>query len=158
MGVNPYSRFLGKMFRLTAKERKLMRINAQMKVMAVTVGLAALVGCSHDPNRSAGRALDDRLVSSKVNSGLKDSPVYKFPQVRVSTYNGIVQLSGFVHSDQQKSEAAQVAKNVPGVAQVINNISVLPPEAIGSTHPPTTRTSGSDTNSTYRTSEPDIRK
>jgi hypothetical protein len=135
-----------------------MRINAHMRVVAVAIGLGVLVGCSHDPNRSAGRALDDRLVASKVSSGLKDSPVYKFPQVHVSAYNGIVQLSGFVYSDQQKSEAAQVAKNVPGVAQVINNISVLPPEAIGSTHPPTTRTSGSDTNSTYRTSEPDIRK
>ena len=133
-------------------------MNAQMKIIAAAVGLAALVGCSSDPNRSAGRALDDRLVSSKINSGLKDSPVYKFPQVRVSTYNGIVQLSGFVHSDQQKAAAANLAKNVPGVTQVINNISVLPAEAIGSTRAQSTHATGSDANSTYRTTEPDIRK
>src|SRR6185436_2056092 len=89
----------------------------------------ALVGCVYygkDSDRTTGRVIDDRNVTSRVTSVLDDSPVYKFPNVRVSTYNGVVQLSGFVIKDEQKIEAAELARRVPGVTEVINNISLAP--------------------------------
>ena len=94
-----------------------------------------LVGCAYDtssdPNRTTGRAIDDRNINARVAGALKDSPVYKFPHVRVSTFNGVVQLSGFVVKDEQKGEAAELARRVPGVTEVINNISLAPVGAPG---------------------------
>ena len=45
-------------------------------------------------------------------------------EVKVETLNGMVQLSGFVNSQEEKSRAEQIARNVQGVQNVKNNISV----------------------------------
>lgn len=87
----------------------------------VTTGLTT--GC-HTEGRSAGTYIDDRLVSSKVKGALNDSPIYKYPNVDVSTFNGTVQLNGFVESAAQKDQAAQVASQVQGVKQLVNNITI----------------------------------
>ena|SRR5437870_3431120 len=111
-----------------------------MKNRNLLIGIAPLVatliftGCESDQDRTVGRVLDDRGVAHKVRSALNNSPVYKFPHVRVTAYNGAVQLSGFVYKDEQKAEATDLAKRVPGVTEVINNISLAPP-AMGSTGP-----------------------
>lgn len=136
----------------------------KFRLFTVCVALAAVVGCASDPSRTAGQRLDDRLTTGKIADALEDSPVYKFPHVNVTTYHGVVQLSGFVHSPEQKQAATHVAQNTPGVAQVINNISVLSPEAMGATRAPRTQTYGSErnvttrTNDTQRVRESEIRK
>jgi hypothetical protein len=85
-----------------------------------------LTACTSDHDRTAGRVLDDHRISSRVQSELNHSPVYKFPHVKVSAYNGAVQLNGFVNREEQKTEATELAKRVPGVTEVINNISMAP--------------------------------
>ena len=90
--------------------------------------MLALTGCEmmhHDTgDRTAGRALDDRTITENVKSDLNREPVYKFTDVDVKTFDGVVQLSGFVNTDGQKRRAGEIAQNVPGVAQVQNNISL----------------------------------
>src|SRR5438067_2518925 len=86
-----------------------------------------VTGCISDYDRSTGRVMDDRGIAWKVKSALNGSPVYKFPHVAVNTYNGVVQLSGFVYKEEQKAEATELAKRVPGVTEVINNVSLAPP-------------------------------
>jgi hyperosmotically inducible periplasmic protein len=44
----------------------------------------------------------------------------------VTTYRGVVQLSGFVDSEAEKSQAAQVARNVQGVETLHNDLRVKP--------------------------------
>ena len=65
-------------------------------------------------------------MNSKVQDALEESPVYKFDEVRVMTYGGVVQLSGFVNTQDQKAKAAELARRVEGVHEVINNISLKP--------------------------------
>ena len=94
-------------------------------------GLAAVLtmmgaGCSSTSDRSEGRQVDDRIVNSKVQDALEASPTYKFNEVRVMTFGGVVQLSGFVNTEDQKSKAADLARRVEGVHEVINNISLKP--------------------------------
>jgi osmotically-inducible protein OsmY len=111
---------------------------AKIRLQLVGAALAAsLIGCAYDndPNRSTGRVIDDKHITGRVADALKDSPVYKFPHVRVSTFNGVVQLSGFVVKDEQKSEAAELARHVPGVTEVINNISLAPIGQPGTVEP-----------------------
>ena len=118
--------------------------------LVVCAGLLAsvfgLTGCASDPQRSTGRRLDDSRITSKVKGALNSSPIYKFPYVKVATYNGVVQLSGFVNKDEQKAEATQIAKAVRGVDEVINNVS-LAPAAMGgvSGREPAGVTTGRDT-------------
>ena len=119
-------------------------------VMIAAVG-AGLLGCATDPYRSSGRVQDDRTVNSRVKDALKGSQVYKFPYVDVITYNGMVQLNGFVHTDEQKGVATELSRNIPGVREVMNNITIVPTEpAYGGTVDPKTgvRGSGSGSGST----------
>ena len=106
-----------------------MRINPKKLIFATALGAAlfgaGLTGC-HTEGRSAGTYIDDRLVSSKVKGALNDSPIYKYPNVDISTFNGTVQLNGFVDSQVQKDQAAQIASQVQGVKQLVNNITVQP--------------------------------
>jgi hyperosmotically inducible protein len=107
----------------------------QLRKSVLAGGLAAVLammwaGCSSTSDRTEGRQLDDRIVNSKVKDALEDSPVYKFPEVRAMTYGGVVQLSGFVDTQDQKARAAELARKIEGVREVINNIS-LKPTAVG---------------------------
>ena len=90
----------------------------------------ALTGCemmNHDSgDRTAGRALDDKTITATVQHDLNREPVYKFDGVEIKTYDGVVQLSGFVDTKEQKQRAGEVAKQAEGVTQVVNNITLKP--------------------------------
>lgn len=88
--------------------------------------LVAITGCQStgDGDRTAGRVLDDFTITQKVQDALDDAPVYKFDDIHVTTYRGVVQLSGWAGSDDQKGMAEQLAQKVPGVQNVINNIAI----------------------------------
>lgn len=104
-----------------------MKIN--LKSLGMPILLAAtlsVVGCrsTGEGGRTAGRVLDDDNITSRVETALQDAPTYKFDGVRVATYGGTVQLSGWVTTQDQKSAAEQIARNTQGNLKVINNISV----------------------------------
>ena len=95
--------------------------------------MLALTGCQminrhteETSGRTAGRTLDDKTITQSVKHDLSAEQVYKFNNVDVRTYNGIVQLSGFVQTDDQKRRAGEIAQRVDGVVQVENNISITP--------------------------------
>jgi osmotically-inducible protein OsmY len=94
-------------------------------LLPVVASLAT--GCLHprDSHRSQSQIADDTHLAKGVKSALNASPVYKFPYVRVATYNGVAQLSGFVVKGSQREEAGELARNVAGLKEVINNISIL---------------------------------
>jgi hyperosmotically inducible periplasmic protein len=82
-------------------------------------------GCAGTANeRSTGESIDDKATSMRVKSALSDDAIYKYPDVKVTTFKGRVQLSGFVDTKDQKSKAADLAKNASGVKEVENNITV----------------------------------
>lgn len=104
------------------------------KLILFTVAAMAAVGfvgcATHDHadrdshKRTTGRYIDDKMLVGKVKGALADSEVYKFPDVKVNTYNGTVQLTGFVDTAEQKTKAEAIARNVVGVAAVQNQISM----------------------------------
>ena len=68
--------------------------------------------------------VDDKSLTSQVKSALDNSPDYKFDEVNVTTYKGTVQLNGFVNTVDQKTKAGEIAQQVQGVQNVVNNITV----------------------------------
>ncbi len=76
--------------------------------------------------RSTGRVVEDTRITADVRDNLRKEPIYKFSDVHVQTFNGVVRLSGFVNSEDQKRRAGKLAQQTPGVTQVMNNISMKP--------------------------------
>jgi hyperosmotically inducible protein len=75
-------------------------------------------------DRTVGEAVDDTTLAASVKKALSSNTEYKFSDVKVSTMKGTVQLSGFVDTAAQKSAAGDVAKGIPNVKEVVNNITL----------------------------------
>lgn len=95
-------------------------------LLSIGSGLTLLpAGCAGTATReSTGEYVDDASITTKVKAEFVRDPVVKALDVKVETFKGVVQLSGFVDSPQEKSRAEQIARNVPGVQGVKNNISI----------------------------------
>lgn len=75
--------------------------------------------------RTAGAVVDDSVIAAKVKAQLADEAgLGAASAVNVEVNGGVVQLSGFVDSEDQKSRAGRVATNIDGVEQVRNDIEV----------------------------------
>ena len=74
--------------------------------------------------RAAAASSDDATTTTKVKAAFVKDPVVSAMDVKVDTFKGTVQLSGFVDTAEQKSRAEQIAAGVNGVAAVKNNITV----------------------------------
>lgn len=74
--------------------------------------------------KEVGRIVDDSTITAKVKANILKEEGFKGMQVSVETYNGVVQLSGFVNTKAQVQKAGQVAKAVEGVKSVKNNLIV----------------------------------
>jgi osmotically-inducible protein OsmY len=70
--------------------------------------------------------MQDEAITKQVKSELKSDPTYKFDDVDVQTFAGIVQLSGFVNIESQKQRAGQLAQSVQGAMEVKNMIAMKP--------------------------------
>jgi hyperosmotically inducible protein len=107
-------------------------MNTGIIKMAVILGVLAVASaCSSTRTQeSAGEAIDDSVLTSKVKVALIDDPVTKAGQINVETYRGVVQLGGFVDNSEQKEQATKVARSVTGVKEVRNDLRVsTKPEA-----------------------------
>lgn len=100
---------------------KIPRLLASLALVGLLAG--PVTGCSSTAtSESTGQYVDDAAISTKVRAQLigdKDLNVF---QIDVTTYKGIVQLSGFVNSAAIKARAGEVAAGVAGVKQVKNNL------------------------------------
>ncbi len=88
--------------------------------IAMTVGLL-LGGVA---SASAGRALDDTAITTKVKAELVGDKAVSALKVHVETYKGEVQLNGNVATEEQKAAAEADALKVEGVTKVVNNLTV----------------------------------
>jgi hyperosmotically inducible protein len=90
------------------------------------LGAAALSsGCAGSATQaSTGELIDDGATTAKVKAALVKDPVVKALEVKVETFKGVVQLSGFVTTEAEKLQAGRVAASVNGVSSVKNDIVV----------------------------------
>lgn len=74
--------------------------------------------------RTPGEYVDDATLTAKVKAKLIDNPATKARQINVDTYEGVVKLSGFVDSNEEKRLATEAARSVTGVKEVRNDLEV----------------------------------
>ena len=96
-----------------------------LPLMLLSVGAA---GCSvFSDQESTGQYVDSAAISTKVKTKLaSDGGMTLANQVKVETLKDVVQLSGFVPSDADRTKAEQIAWSVEGVRGVKNDIIVQP--------------------------------
>jgi osmotically-inducible protein OsmY len=88
-------------------------------LLTALMASSVMIGCSSTPTQQpAGEAVDDGVVTAKVKAALVADPVTKAHQITVETFKGTVQLSGFVESDEARTRALQLARDVDGVKKV----------------------------------------
>ena len=97
-----------------------------------------LVGCQTMTGRTAGRYIDDQTITAGVKSKLVADRLANLTRVNVTTQNGVVYLTGNVDSPDRAQRAAELARNVKGVRDVVNEIQVASATSPGvaSTPPP----------------------
>lgn len=74
--------------------------------------------------QAAGQAVDDSVLSTKVKAALASDRAVKARDIEVETRDGVVQLSGFVESEDARTAAVMRARSVDGVAEVRNDLSI----------------------------------
>jgi hyperosmotically inducible periplasmic protein len=107
------------------------------KIVAVSMTAAALAfagGCANNrdttdtsASRSATEFGGDAALTARVKTAIaSDSGIGNAANINVNTYRGVVQLNGFVDSQDKIQRAISAARNVDGVRNVENNLQVKP--------------------------------
>lgn len=91
--------------------------------LAVVLLVATLAACSGSPTReSTGEYIDDTAITTKVKAAFVQDKTVSASDIKVETFKGSVQLSGFADSPAEIEQAVRVASQVPGVKSVRNDI------------------------------------
>ena len=91
----------------------------------VAVGALTAGGCAVTSGQSSvGQYVDDATISTRVKARFAEDPGVSAMRLQVETMNGMVQLAGFASSQAEKDRAGQIARAVPDVREVRNNIIV----------------------------------
>ena len=87
------------------------------------LAVAGLMGCAATTkSESTGQYVDDTAITAKVKTAIFEQPTLKSAEINVETFKGVVQLSGFVRSQDNVNTAIMTAKNVHGVTSVKNDM------------------------------------
>ncbi|MGZ4963055.1 MAG: BON domain-containing protein [Limisphaerales bacterium] len=114
--------------------KKQIRMIMLVAVSMLGVGTLMTTGCKSSEGgstkRTTGTYVDDSSITAKIKSKMIGDSVVKAHEINVDTFQGNVQLNGFVDNAQQKQRAEEIARNTAGVVNVQNNLQ-LRPEAAG---------------------------
>jgi hyperosmotically inducible protein len=87
--------------------------------------LTTLLGCaSTSQQESTGEFIDDSVITTKVKAEIFKDASLKSSEINVESFKGVVQLSGFVNSQEDINKAAELARGVKGVTAVKNDMRV----------------------------------
>ena len=108
--------------------------------LSLAVAVSVTSGCSSiilattdgpiendDLDRSLGNFIDDQQIETVTIVNIKHlSDELKSANISVVSYNGVVLIVGQVSTQQERDQITQVAREVKGVRQVHNQLSIAP--------------------------------
>jgi hyperosmotically inducible periplasmic protein len=104
----------------TMQASQLLRITALSVALGATI---AATGCSATPTQaSAGEVIDDTWITTKVKAAFVEDKTVSALNIKVETFRGTVQLSGFANSAAEVQRAGEIARGIQGVKDVKNDI------------------------------------
>jgi len=105
------------------------------KLLLATVIFINLAACGNssmtgrESYKHYGEKIEDTKIITHVRNSFRTNSLIPDKLIYLAVDRGIVQLSGFVHSQQQADLAVASIQNTPGVKGVINNLIVMSSEA-----------------------------
>jgi hyperosmotically inducible protein len=100
-------------------------LNTYLSAVLLAVSLVSIVGCAPTAHRQGtGEYVDDTVITTKVKAAIFDDPLTKLLEIKVKTFKGEVQLSGFVSSQAAANRAVELARGVNGVTSVKNDMQI----------------------------------
>jgi len=89
------------------------------------LALLTTVGCASTPSQAENAEYaDDTAINSKIKTMLSNEPSFSSDQINVETFMGEVELTGIVRSSADMDIAIDIARSVPGVKSVKNNLQI----------------------------------
>jgi hyperosmotically inducible protein len=102
-----------------------MKISKNITALALSALLISISACAAtETKESTGQYVDNSVLTAKVKTAIFNEPSLKSSEISVETFKGEVQLSGFVSSIDQTKKAVEIAKGIPGVTAVKNDMRV----------------------------------
>ena len=90
----------------------------------LTTLLFLSLSASLSAEKSAGQYVDDSVVQAKVKTALMGDDFFEGAGINIEIHKGIVQLGGWVDSEEAVIKAGQKAATVKGVREVDNQLHV----------------------------------
>ena len=99
--------------------------NIVIHFLVLLMLIATFAACAATRTQSStGEFVDDSVITTKVKSLLAEDDFLKSFQISVETYQGAVQMSGFVNSQAAVNRADEIVRGVKGVKSIKNNLIV----------------------------------
>lgn len=99
------------------------RGGAVAAALAVAVLLAA---CQSMTGETLGENIDDAGITTAVKSKLAGEKISTVTRIDVDTNRGVVALNGTVKTVTDRTRAEELARQVKGVRDVVNNLRIQP--------------------------------
>ncbi len=103
------------------KHLRVIALAALTGITLLSTGCAVVRG-----QETVGAYVDDAAITTAVKAKFVDDKIVSAGSISVETLNGIVQLSGFAKTAEEKSQAEQIARASKNVRSVRNDIVVRP--------------------------------
>ena len=94
------------------------------RLIALPTALVGSVpGCASEMGCKSETCAADARISSQLRVSIRQHPALEAPNsVRVQTADGVGYLHGHVDTELQRDEAAALARQVPGVRDVVDSL------------------------------------
>jgi len=92
------------------------RTHSYLSIIVLVAMMGMTVACNQIPN--------DSKISSELQDKINTDSGLQGKQLSVQSDKGTVTLSGTVDNETQRDAAARYAASIPGVKQVVNNLSI----------------------------------
>jgi osmotically-inducible protein OsmY len=113
---------------MAARRGMMMRmagVSSVNRMMGVAVAIMMLLAaCSSMTGKTLGENIDDAGITAKVKAKLAGEKISTVTRIDVDTNQGVVALNGTVASEAMRVRAAEIARDVKGVRDVVNNLKV----------------------------------
>lgn len=87
--------------------------------------LTALAGCAPPVTQPVTTAsADDLQMTALVKTAIMNDAIYRVNQIRVETFNGVVQLSGTVGTTTESLHVVEMTRTIGGVRDIRNNLEI----------------------------------
>lgn len=93
-------------------------------LFVIMLSITMLACAATSKSSSTGQFVDDSVITTTVKSKLAADDFLKSFKISVETYKGIVQLSGFVNTQEAVNKANEITRGVDGVKSIKNDMIV----------------------------------